>query len=410
MCSSNYTTQEEKLLGQNASKVAWFNCCSGFSGDMALGCLIDAGADPDEIRRLLSGLEIGKWSLNTELTERNSIAATKVQIDYEKTSAARKLKDILAILETAKLPGKIAVTAAAAFHKLAEAEGKVHNRDKYDIHFHELGAQDTIIDIVGTLAALEILGIAGVYASPVATGYGTIYTEHGTITNPGPAVLEILKGIPLKGTDTDNEIITPTGAVLLATTVQTFGPIPPVSIEQVGYGAGSRIIPGIANLAQVIIGQAHVAPAHDDDLLYSQLLLLETNLDDITGENLSFCLQSCLETGALDAWITPTVMKKGRPGNVFSCLTGRENLEKLMGLLFHLTGTFGVRVREVGRYELQRHFDTVFIEGYELKVKTSQNRIKIEFDDVKVVSAKLKKPPREVIRLAESAWHDTHGS
>ncbi len=373
---------------------------------MALGCLIDAGADLKELKDILSGLKIGRWSLDAEQVERNSVKATKINVGYEKDQAARKLKDILLLLEEAKLPTSIADKAAFAFHKLAEAEGKIHNKDKFDVHFHELGGQDTIVDIVGTVAALEILEIKDVYSSPVRTGYGTINTDHGVITNPGPAVLEILKDIPIQGTDIEEELITPTGAVLLATLAKAFGPMPEMSLKRVGYGAGSKIIPKIPNLAQVVIGKPGPDQTTGGGSIYSQMFVLETNLDDITGENLSFCLQSCLENGALDAWITPAVMKKGRPGNVFCCLIKKDSLEVLLELLFDITGTFGIRVREVGRYELSRHFETVSVSGYEIRVKSSRNRIKVEYDDVKTVSRQLRKPPQEIIRLAESAWHN----
>jgi hypothetical protein len=404
-----------KLDSHNTTSLtAWFHCFSGFSGDMALGCLIDAGVDLTELKDILLHIPIGKWSLEVEEKMLNGIKATKANVSFTDDNKIRKLKDILLVIDESRLPETIAVKAKTAFYKLAEAEAKVHNKSIEEIHFHELGAQDTIIDIIGTISAVEILGIKEIVCSPITTGQGMIRTEHGMLPNPSPAVLEILKNIPLKGRNIDKELITPTGAALLETLATYAGPMPEMYIKTTGYGAGSHLIADMANMAEVVIGirprPVKNMPEESFALkaTFSQLVILETNLDDITGENLSFCLQSALDNGALDAWIAPIIMKKGRPAHTLFCLTDQEHQDIILELLFRVTGTFGVRIREIGRYELERHFDQVTVDDSEIAVKVAKNRIKVEYDDAKELSAKSGRSPQEIIRQAEFTWHQQH--
>ncbi|MCL5047975.1 MAG: nickel pincer cofactor biosynthesis protein LarC [Firmicutes bacterium] len=406
---------DKKLSTENTAPLtAWFHCFSGFSGDMALGALIDAGADLRELKSLLSHIPIGKWSLEAEEKMLNGIKTTKANVSFTDDRKIRKLKDILLVIDESRLPTTIANKAKTAFYRLAEAEAKVHHKSVEEIHFHELGAQDTIIDIVGTISAVEILGIKEIVSSPVTTGHGMIQTEHGPLPNPSPAVLEILKNIPLKGSDIDLELITPTGAVLLETLSAYSGPMPEMYVKATGYGAGSHLIRNMANMAEVVIGIRPTTVNNTPgtpfalDATLSQLLILETNLDDITGENLSFCLQSALDNGALDAWITPIIMKKGRPAHVLSCLTDLEHKDIILNLLFRTTGTFGIRIKETNRYELDRHFDQVMVDDHEIAVKVAKNRIKIEYDDAKELSTKSDRSPQEIISQAEFLWRQEH--
>ena len=383
-----------------ARTTAWFHCFAGIAGDMALGSLIDAGADVDEVRATLRRLPLSGWRLDVEPVLRAGLGATRAVVEVTDDVVVRTYMHIVALVEEARLPPRVTRRALAAFAALAEVEGQIHRRPPERVHFHEVGGHDTVVDVVGTAAALEVLGVDEVQASPVATGSGTVRTAHGLLPNPSPAVVRLLQGVPTYGLDVAVELTTPTGAALLAANASGYGPLPPMRIEATGFGAGSRDLDGLPNCTQVVIGSVEVAePAGGQPLA-----VLETNLDDATGETLAHTLEMLLGAGALDAWITPVVMKKGRPGHVVSALVDVAGVEDVRRVLQAETGSLGVRHWPIERWAASRQFSEVEVGGMAIRVKVSPGRVKVEHADAARVAVHTGRPLREVISEAESRW------
>jgi uncharacterized protein (TIGR00299 family) protein len=379
---------------------AWFHCFAGIAGDMALGSLIDAGADVDEVRSILYRLPLSGWRLEVEPVLRAGLGATRAVVEVADDVVVRTYMHIVALVEEARLPARVTSRALAVFAALAEVEGQLHRRPPERVHFHEVGGHDTVIDVVGTAAALEVLGVDEVRASPVATGTGTVRTAHGLLPNPSPAVVRLLRGAPTYGRDVAVELTTPTGAALLAATASGYGPLPPMRIEATGFGAGSRDLDGLPNCTQVVIGSVEAAEPPDGQ----PLAFLETNVDDATGETLAHTLQMLLDAGALDAWITPVVMKKGRPGHVVSALVDVASLPGVRGVLQAETGSLGVRSWPIERWATRRQLSEVDVDGMPVRVKVSPGRVKVEHADAARVAVHTGRPLREVISEAESRW------
>jgi len=385
-------------------RVAWFHCFSGIAGDMALGSLVDAGADPSELEHMLDRLPIDGWSLGFEPVLRNGIAATQAIVKIRDDAVVRTFPHVMGILEEARLPERVRERASAAFSLLAQVEGRLHRRPTSQVHFHELGGHDTIVDIVGTASALELLEVSTVAASPVATGIGMVRSSHGLLPNPAPAVVQLLEGIPTEGRDLSVELTTPTGAAMLAAWGSRFGPMPAMTIEATGFGAGSREFDDLPNCTQVVIGLLTesvraASPGRGQDLVE-----LEANLDDVTGETLAHAVEALLEDGALDAWVTPVLMKKGRPGHIVSVLCDLALVGDLRRRLEHETGTLGVRAHVVERWAERRELLEVDLDGYRVRVKVSPGRVKAEYADVSRVAGMTGLPLREVAARAEAAW------
>ena len=297
------------------TNVAWFHCFCGIAGDMALGSLIDAGADVDDVREMCSRIPVGGWRLEAESVLRGGVGATHVIVDTEESGVVRTAGHINALIEEARLPERVRHRALATFDALARAEGRLHRRPPEQVHFHEVGGLDAIVDVVGTCAALELLDIDEVHSSPVANGVGMVRAAHGLLPNPAPAVVELLRGAPTFGVDIAAELTTPTGAALLAANVTRWGPLPMMTIASTGFGAGTRELEARPNLTQVVIGiLADAMPAGQP------VTLLEVNVDDATGETLAHAIGMVMDAGAHDAWITPILMKKGRPAYTVSAL------------------------------------------------------------------------------------------
>ncbi len=286
------------------SRVAWFNCYSGIAGDMALGSLVDAGADSDELARQLQRLPIGGWTLDFEPVMRNGLAATRAVVGTRGDGVVRTFMHVLGLLEEARLPERVRERAIGAFSALAEAEGRLHRRPPAQVHFHEVGGHDTVVDIVGSAIALELLEVDQVSSSPVVNGTGVVRTSHGLLPNPAPAVVELLTGIPTVGRDVNVELTTPTGAALLRAWGSSFGPMPAMTVEAMGFGAGSRELDGVPNCTQVVIGVAASTSGSGGSFAGQPLVVLESNLDDATGETLAHALGRLMDAGALDAWIS----------------------------------------------------------------------------------------------------------
>ncbi len=382
-------------------RVAWFHPFSGIAGDMTLGALLDAGADLDFVTAALNGLNVDGWSLTTEQVDRNGVRATRAVVDAPEQHHHRHWTDIRSLLEHADIPDRVKSRSLAVFEVLAVAEGKVHGVSPEEVHFHEVGALDAIVDIVGSCAALESLNIDEIASGPVAVGVGTISAAHGILPNPPPAVVNLLENIPTVSVDVDLELTTPTGAAIVKGLATSVGPLPDMTVTASGYGAGTRDLSDRANVTQVIIGTATPTGATSDEPMET-VIELATNLDDITGEQLGHAVTELMEAGALDAWVTPIVMKKGRPAHTLSALVTPAQAPGLAGLVMSVTGSLGVRTRQLDRVVAQRHTVTVSVDGHDIDVKVSDVRVKAEFDQVTVAARALGLPAQEVAARAET--------
>jgi pyridinium-3,5-bisthiocarboxylic acid mononucleotide nickel chelatase len=374
--------------------VAWWHCFAGIAGDMALASLVDAGADLGEVVEVLRGLPIEGWHVSAEPVLRCGIAATYVNVEAAETGVVRTYAHIAGVLTEARLPERVRQRALATFSALAEVEGRLHRRPPSQVHFHELGGIDAIVDIVGTCTALELLGVDEVHASPVATGTGMIRSSHGALPNPAPAVVDLLRGAPTYGRDLQVELTTPTGAALLSALAVGWGPMPPMRIEVSGFGAGSRDIDGLPNATQVV--ESLVSTGYPT-------VLLEANLDDATGEVLAHTVTELLAAGAKDAWITPMIMKKGRPAHTVSALCDPALADQVVRVLMSETGSLGVRGQTLTRWLARRQIEEVEVDGFPVRVKVSPGRVKAEYDDVARVARRVGSPIREITWRAETA-------
>ena len=381
--------------------IAWFHCFAGIAGDMALGSLIDAGADLDEVRHLLERLSVPGWELHTEASLRGGIACTRALVRGSDDGTARTHAHIANLITAAALPPRVTERALAVFRRLAEVESALHRVPVEQVHFHEVGGHDAIIDIVGTVAALEVLDVDEITASPVATGTGMVRSAHGPLPNPSPAAVRLLEGVPSYGRVSTVELTTPTGAALLAALSASFGPLPAMVVRRSGFGAGKNEIGELPNCTQVIIGQRDERPSIGAG---QPALVLETNLDDVTGEQLGHAVSAALEAGAFDAWVSSVVMKKGRPGHVLHVLTDAAHLDRLRRVIQTTTGTFGVRATVAERWPAARSFDEVAVDGMVVRMKVGPDRAKPEFDDVALIASTTGATVREVASRAEAAW------
>jgi uncharacterized protein (TIGR00299 family) protein len=395
--------------------VAWFHCFAGIAGDMALGSLLDAGAELDEVLALLERLPLPGWSLEVEPVLRGGVAATRAIVTVHDSVVVRTHAHIVGLVEEARLPERVTRRALAAFAALAEVEGRLHRRPVDQVHFHEVGGHDAVIDIVGTAAALEVLGIDEVRASPVAVGLGMVRAAHGMLPNPAPAVVALLEGIPTWGRSLPVELTTPTGAALLAALSAGFGPLPVMRVAGQGFGAGTRELEELPNCTQVVTGVrvdrttgSDVGVDSDADA-GQPIAVLEANLDDATGEQLAHAVAALLDAGAHDAWLTPVIMKKGRPGNVIHVVCEPARVAALRGVLRHTTGSLGVRMTVAERWPAARSFESVWLDGQPVRIKVGGGRVKAEYEDVARVARRSGQPLREVAFRAEAQWRADHG-
>ncbi len=390
--------------GATGRRCAWFHCFAGIAGDMALGSLLDAGAPLEQVLELLQRLPLRGWRLHAEPVLRGGLAATRAVVHATDDVVIRTHAHIVGLVHEARLPPRVERRALATFAALAEVEGRLHRRPPSQVHFHEVGAHDTIIDVVGTAAALEVLDVDDITASAIATGTGTIRSAHGLLPNPSPAVVALLQGVPTWGRDVRIELTTPTGAALLAATASGYGPLPAMRVEASGFGAGQAELPDLPNCTQVVIGVRQPATADPGQ----PVVLLQANVDDVTGETLAHATEVLLDAGALDAWITPIVMKKGRPAHTVSVLADPALTDQLRRLLQSETGSFGVRAATLQRWASARRVEQVEYEGASLRVKVSAGRAKVEHADAARLAAQTGRPLREVVAGAEAAWRRRH--
>jgi uncharacterized protein (TIGR00299 family) protein len=394
-------------------RTLYLNCFSGVAGDMTLAALLDVGAPLDGVRELLAGLNLAGWNLTAEPVTRSGIGATLVKVEVEGDSTPRPYSAIVDLLAGATLPERVRHRALKAFSMLAEAEARVHRVPVADVHFHEVGGHDALIDIVGVMCALELLAVERVVVSPVAIGQDRPGSStpvagacHSGLPRPAPAVAQLLLGAPTYGIAVDAETVTPTGAALVRSLASDFGCLPTMSWEAVGYGAGHREFSWLPNCVQALVGEVGVP----GNRAGHRTLLVQTNLDDVTGEVLGEALPALLSAGAVDAWISPVVMKKGRPGFVLSALVDPAAETAVGEALVRATGVPGYRVLDSYRQLGERHTDKVQFGRHELRVKVGPGRAKVEHADAVQASLATGIPLLEVLARAEAAWRARYGS
>jgi pyridinium-3,5-bisthiocarboxylic acid mononucleotide nickel chelatase len=344
------------------TRLLYLDCVGGAAGDMLLAALLDAGADPDSVRSGLAGLGVDGLELRTERVARHGIAATRVRVVGAEAQPHRDWASIRDQIDAAGLPERPRARAQEAFRRLAHAEGRIHDMEPERVHFHEVGAVDAIGEVCGVALALENLGIDRVACSPLPAGRGLVDAAHGRLPLPAPATLALLEGAPVYGVPLEAELVTPTGAALVAALAEEFGPLPSLTLERTGYGAGSRDMPELPNVVRAIVGTAAPSAART-------VSLIEANLDDLVPELAPDAAAACFAAGALDVWTTPAQMKRGRPGFVISALARPSDEDAVATAMLRETSTLGVRIARLDRIELERQSRTVVVAGEPVHVK-----------------------------------------
>jgi len=384
-------------------KIAYFDLISGASGDMLLGALLDAGLAEDNLRKGLAKINLKDFDLRVKKVSKNGFSATKVDVIIEDDVPERHLSDIEAIIKESQLSSQIQKQALAIFHKLGKVEANIHGVSIEKVHLHELGGVDTIVDVVGVLLGLNILGVEKVFTSPVPLGRGFVNGAHGNIPLPAPATVALLQGVPITGSELETELVTPTGAVLLTSLTESFGLIPSMTLEMVGYGAGGRDLP-LPNLVRLFIGEKKENPLGD----FGTLVVMETNIDDLNPEIFDFIMEELFEAGALDVFLSPIQMKKNRPATLLQVLAKPDDSTKLRNILFRETTTLGVRQKLVQRFALDREIREVETPYGVVRIKIAhldKGKIKIspEYDDCRRLAKDQGIPIQEVYKAAEFA-------
>jgi len=372
--------------------IAYFDCFSGAGGDMIVAALLDAGANADELRARLAPFHeptAHGFALHIEKIKKQGFAATRFHVDLnsEVKQPHRHLKHVVQIISAASLPALVAERAISIFTRLAEAEAKVHGSTIEKVHFHEVGAIDAIIDVVGAVTALNMLGVKRVICSAIPVGSGTIKCDHGIMPVPAPATAELLRGVPIASCDEVSELTTPTAAAILTTLADSYGPIPAMNIRSVGYGAGTRDGITRPNVLRVLIGDAGEST---NDFETDQVAVLETNLDDATPQAIGFCSERLLAAGAWDVFSVPIQMKKHRPGVMLTVLCAPDAVAAMQRIIFSETPTLGIRRRIENRAKLARRIETVQTEFGPIRVKIGEandvRTVAPEYEDCKAAA------------------------
>jgi len=381
--------------------IGWLDCSAGMSGDMLLGALVDAGAPVEVLQEAVDAVGVEAVRLHAEPVQRGGLGALRVHVEVAEQARTRTWSDVRALLEAAPLSPAVATIALDVFARLAAAEGAVHRVPPEQVHFHEVGALDAVADIVGAAAGVHALGLDALTASSVAVGAGTTRGEHGALPLPAPAVLALLAGAPVHAGAVAHESTTPTGAALLCALVTGWGPLPPMVLRRVGTGAGGRDPAGVANVVRLVLGEpVPVAPA--------DALLLEANVDDLDPRVWPGVLALLLAAGAHDAWLTPVLMKKGRPAHVLSALCPPSSAAAVRHTVLTQTSSIGLRERPVTRTVLDRREDVVQVLGQPVRVKRALLDGQVvnsgpEWDDVAAAATVLGLPAKTVLSLAVAA-------
>ena len=349
-------------------KIAYFDCFAGAGGDMIAAAMLDAGVDINFLKAQLATLGIEDLDVKLTETKRAGLRAVKFTPVIADQENNRNLKQITELINHSKISPNAKKTAISIFEKLAKAEASVHGKDVHEIHFHEVGAMDSIVDIVAAAVGLETLGIEKVYCSPLAVGGGKVRCEHGLMPVPAPATAELIKGIPINGGPIEAELLTPTAAAIYSTIVDEFGPIPSMKIEKIGYGAGSLESEEFPNVLRLILGEIVADGAENAD----SVGLLESNIDDVSGEIIGFLSKKLFEHGALDVFTTPIYMKEGRLGVKISIISRISDIEELEQVVLKEGVTFGVRRQILQRKKLAREFVTVETKYGKIRIKVGR--------------------------------------
>jgi len=394
-----------------SNRIAYIDCFSGISGNMFLGALVDAGLEIRQLRTELARLPVNDYTIEAEPVRRRGLRGTHVTVNVEEQGVERHLTDVEAIIQDSNLPEPVKTGSRAIFRRLAEAEAAVHGLPVERVHFHEVGAVDAIVDVVGAVIGLWLLQVDQVYASPVRVGRGTVTCAHGTLPVPAPATVELLRGVPIYGRDVEAELVTPTGAAILTTLAEGFGTAPPMEVTHIGYGAGTRELP-IPNLLRLSIGEEaakpETRPANSTGYEQDVVTLIEANIDDMNPQWYEHVMDRLFETGALDVFLTPIQMKQNRPATKLSVLVEEEHQLPILDALFAETTTIGVRTCQLERWKLARERIMVDTPYGSVGVKVARRGDKVlnmapEHRDCKRVAKERSVPLKEVHEAAVAA-------
>ncbi len=390
-------------------RVAYLDCASGVSGDMMLGALVDAGVELGAIQAGIDSLGLPSCRLKCEEVQKSCFRALQLTVEHEPEHAHRHLHHITEMIQGSQLTPTQQDLAGKIFHRLAEAEAKVHGSTLEKVHFHEVGAVDSIADIVGSAIAWDLLGVDRVVASPIPTGTGFIEIAHGRCAIPAPATGELLRGIPIAESHVEGELTTPTGAAIVATLVESFGPVPAMTIDSIGYGAGQKDFEH-PNLLRLMVGECADSPA---STTADSIVLLETNLDDITGESVGYCIEKLWKAGALDVATSPLQMKKHRPGVLLAVQCQPRDAEQLAGIIFAETTTLGIRKSALQRLTLPRQQVSAVtqwgeVAGIVATLPDGSVRFSPEYESVAEIADKHQVPRAEVETAAKAAFNSAN--
>jgi uncharacterized protein (TIGR00299 family) protein len=391
------------------TRIAYLDCIGGVAGDMLLAALLDVGAPRESLADLPSALGLADVRVEVTRVTRRGVPALHFDVVEPADGPRRSVSELRAAIERSTIPAWPRERALSALGRLAAAEGRVHGVPAEDVRLHEVGSADTLIDLCGVFVLCESLGIQRVVCSPVPYARGLVDVEHGTLPSPSPAVLEILEGAALVGVETSAELVTPTGAAIVAEACTAWGPLPPMTLERAGYGAGTRDLPDRPNVLRVVLGNAAVSRA-----TAASVVLLEAGVDDLVPELVPDAVGRCFEAGAVDVWTTPIQMKKGRPGVVVSALAGPESEAAVARALLEHTSTLGVRVVDLRRYELERERREVDVDGHAVGVKLGVLDGRVvnvapEHDDCARVARATGRPVKQVWAAALAAGQELYG-
>ena len=395
------------------NRLLYFDCSCGASGDMIVGALIDVGAPFDKIREALDSLGVGHFHVTAEKVVKRGIGATqfRVHVEHEHRHPHRHLSDVLAIIERGALPAEVKAAAAETFRRIADCEAKIHGSTPDEVHFHEVGAVDSIADIVSAHYGLHLLGIERVVSSPLNVGSGVVNVAHGLMPVPAPATAMLLEGVPSYGSEVPHELVTPTGAALITQRASGYGPMPPMRILATGYGSGTRDLEDRANVLRAIIGEEvdlrhqTVAQERDPTACCKIVTVIEFNVDDMNPELLPPLIADVIAKGARDAFFTPILGKKGRPGYLVTVLCDEPAVPDIAQTLFEGTTTFGLRMRQERRFCLEREWKQAATPWGPVRVKVGRYEGRVtsaspEFEDCRRVAEEAAVP---VIRVYEAA-------
>jgi hypothetical protein len=382
-------------------KVAYFDCSTGISGNMVLGALLDAGLPAKYLLVELKKLKLDNYKIEISKINKGFLSASKIDVKAGTNEKPRTLKEILKIIDSSRLSRSVKMTSKKIFTRLGEAESKIHKSPLSKIHFHELGSTDAIIDVVGASIGMNKLGIKKVFSSALNVGKGRVRTKHGTLNIPAPATAELLKGIPIYTDKLSGELVTPTGAAIITTLCSSFGDMPKIKLNSVGYGAGTyKFDP--PNTLKIVIGEADLALEEDT------VLQIETNIDNMNPELYDYVIARIMRSGALDAFVTPITMKKKRPAITLSVLSPLHLKDKILSTIFSETTALGVRTYLVKRKKLKRSFVSVKTKYGDISVKVGFLGDKVanvspEYDEAKKIAKKFNVPIKSVyIEAAKS--------